>query len=432
MESPERYLHESKTLKNGLTLLWMDLPHVHSLSIHAYVRSGSVYENPKISGVSHLLEHLHMSSTRKHPTRAALSAAFDAIPGTRNAGTSSDLIEFKFDCAPAFGGPTVDLVGDILESRTFDPGDVDLERSLIRSEIDSMDPGHDRVFLGLLFKDHSFGLPVCGTSRSLQRILPGDLARFDRASFKPERMVIAIVGRIEPGVLERAEIRLGSLRTESDEDLIEPAGPNLELPSVHRLTPESEQKRIVVGFVLDSELSLASRSALWTLNVALHQTSFPLLERLRYGASSTYLFEFYLLRACRMKAMYVVTATRRANRDDFAESLLCELARVRDDAAFVAGWLDGVRQVYRYQVETCLDSPESLAWRIGAAEARKQFESVVSIDEELAALESLRTEDIQSLLEGMLRRDRLFLCFDAKTRFRDKARFWKQIGRFLS
>lgn len=432
MESFSRYRYETKHLENGLTLLSMDLPHVHSLSIHAFVRSGPVYENRKINGVSHLLEHLHMVSTRRHPARADLAAAFDAFPGTRNAATTCDLIRFAFACAPAAGAPTAELVGDVLESRCFDPDTVDIEQDLIRSERETGREDFNNAVLRLLFKNHPFGLPAIGTLNSLRCLSPDELVRFDRASFRPDRIVIAIVGRLDSGVIEQAEARFGYLQAESDDELTEPPDPELCLPLLRCWNTNRNVKRINLGFVIEPSLSHAHRSAQWILNLAMQLPSFPLVHQLRYGDGNTYQFAYYQFRACKTKALLFQAMTRRADQDAFVTTILRELASMRDDGASVRAWLDNAKQVYRYHVETCLDSPERLAWRIGDAEVRKGYEPLISIEQELNTLDALRAKDVQALAIDMLRPDRIFLVFEATTRFRQKRRLWKRIKPFLS
>ena len=43
-------------LSNGLKLVTVETPHLHSATLCLYVRAGSRYETPETNGISHFLE----------------------------------------------------------------------------------------------------------------------------------------------------------------------------------------------------------------------------------------------------------------------------------------------------------------------------------------------------------------------------------------
>ena len=153
----EQYEYTTETLDNGLRLTWLDLPHTHSVSVHVCVRTGPAYEKPGNNGVSHLLEHLHMSVTRRHPTRRELRTAFAHLSVNRNAQTHSDVLAFDFSTSPAFASGLMALVGDVLEIRDFPRDIVESEQRLVLAELRSMQDYEPRFFR-CLFGKHPFGL----------------------------------------------------------------------------------------------------------------------------------------------------------------------------------------------------------------------------------------------------------------------------------
>lgn len=264
------YSYTRETLNNGLRLMWMDLPHVHSVAIHATVQAGPAYETKDNNGVSHLLEHLHMAVTRRHSTRSDLEAAFAELPADRNAQTSADTLEFTCDGPPDVGAELATLVADILEVRDYPAEVVASEKRLIESELVTDETSIE--LLKRLFKKHPFALPPAGTRRTLKRISTEKLRDFDARSFSPNRIITAIVGHLLPGTLERARASLGQLARVSDHELQPPAPPQLHLPVLRRETPKHLRRHVLMGFVVAGVLTPAQRLALKMLDLALTLT----------------------------------------------------------------------------------------------------------------------------------------------------------------
>src|SRR5882762_7823936 len=74
-------------LPNGLTVVTVELPHLHSVSIVMYARVGSRYESARDNGLSHFLEHMLFRGTARLPDAYALNHAIEALGGTLYAET---------------------------------------------------------------------------------------------------------------------------------------------------------------------------------------------------------------------------------------------------------------------------------------------------------------------------------------------------------
>ena len=77
------------TLPNGLRIISQDMPSLRSLSIGAWVGTGSRDEDPVEAGTSHFLEHLLFKGSEQWPARR-ISEAFDSIGARHNAFTSKE------------------------------------------------------------------------------------------------------------------------------------------------------------------------------------------------------------------------------------------------------------------------------------------------------------------------------------------------------
>src|SRR5262245_26300104 len=77
-------------LSNGLRLLTIQTPHLHTASVCLYVRAGSRYETPATNGLSHFLEHMLFRGSGRYPSSFALNLAIEELGGTLYAETGRD------------------------------------------------------------------------------------------------------------------------------------------------------------------------------------------------------------------------------------------------------------------------------------------------------------------------------------------------------
>ena len=52
------------TLPNGVRVVTIRLPQVHTASVSVFVRSGSEHEGRRLNGISHFVEHMAFKGTR--------------------------------------------------------------------------------------------------------------------------------------------------------------------------------------------------------------------------------------------------------------------------------------------------------------------------------------------------------------------------------
>jgi predicted Zn-dependent peptidase len=424
------YSYTTETLENGLRLLWMHLPHVHSASLHAYVATGPAYEKPQNNGVSHMLEHLHMAITRRHPTRAELTQAFVRLPLHRDAETETDLLCFTFELAPPILGEAAELLGDILELHPYPPEVIETERRLLLSELASM-AAYEARWPRLLFGKHPFGLPQGGTPRTIGRLSAEQIEQFDQASFSPERIVVTAVGNLPPRELDRARARFAKLVKQTGTQLEDPESPKLKLPTYRRWSKLTPYKHVLLGFMWNDPLSERLRVARSVIAFWLSSTEAQLHERLRYTHGSTYLFDSDIHQVRDTSVFYFWAAVSPRERDALVKTALQELADLRRQS-LVADWLPIVQAKYGFALEYCLDLPSVIAQRIGREEAARRKKPPITIQDELRLLAELQPADVVNFAAEYLIPQRFLAFFDARSRLFDGARFRKLIWQHLA
>lgn len=189
------------TLANGLRLLTVEMPHLHSVELSCYIGVGSRYEPPHLAGISHFLEHMLFRGTVEHPSNLELECRFEAIGGTINAATDAETTCYHTRLHPDYVDEGLRLLASMLQQPLLK--DVEVERKIILEEAledlnqDGEEISPDLLIAKLLWPDHPLSQPTIGLQTSIANIGPEDLQNHHRRYYSPANTVIALAGRVD-------------------------------------------------------------------------------------------------------------------------------------------------------------------------------------------------------------------------------------------
>jgi predicted Zn-dependent peptidase len=187
------------------------MPGRETVAAGVWITRGAAYDPHSIAGATHLVEHLTLRACGTHDRRS-LAMAIDRLGGEVDAWTSSELMGVSVNTTVDAVGDALDLLVDALLSPTFKPEDVELERRVIRAELELVaDDPAERVGEALLkaaWGDHPLARPVIGTVETLDAITPEILERHHTALVEPGGMLAAVVGDVAHEEVERRLSRL--------------------------------------------------------------------------------------------------------------------------------------------------------------------------------------------------------------------------------
>jgi len=192
--------YHKDTLANGLRLVTVEMPHLHSVEMTCHIGVGSRYEQPAEAGISHFLEHMLFRGCRDFPNGATLEAAFEAIGGTVNAATDAETTCYHSRLHPDHLAEGAALFAALLRRPLFN--DLDIERRIILEEAleDFNEAGKqinpDNLTSALLWPDHPLSLSTVGTREALPTLTVQDLTRHHAIYYTPANCVLALAGRI--------------------------------------------------------------------------------------------------------------------------------------------------------------------------------------------------------------------------------------------
>ena len=398
-----------ETLPNGLRVVTVELPHLHTCSLVMYARVGSRYESPTDNGLSHFLEHMLFRGSAEHPDAHRLNGAIEELGGTLYAETGRDYSLYQLSLSPEMVGEGIAILGEIFRAPAFDG--IEVERRIILEEIleDLDESGRginvDDVTRALMFEGHGLGQPITGPYANVERFTEVDVRRHFAGGYGARNMVFAASGAASPdAVLAAASREFGTLAGGSllgFEAPREPeAGRGARFAYVEN---QGSQTSVQVVFRAVGEsapdfpaLQMLARVLDDGMSTRLHHRVCDELGLAYYVAGATESFVD--------SGVYEIDATCAHERVPalLAESLRV-LARLRDEPPSMAE-LDKARRRYRWDLLASLDDPDAMAgWWAGA----ELFFEPLAFEEKLARIDAVTPDDVSALAGRIFRPERM-------------------------
>lgn len=402
---------------DGPRVISARLPASRSVSVAVYVLAGSRLESAADAGVAHFMEHLTFKGTSRYPTSRAISEAIEGVGGSANAATDRESTVYWARVPRREAGRAMDVLGELVVRPRLAAADIDQERTVIIEEIRSYldDPAEyvQQLVQAALFGDGPLGREICGDEQGIRDLAPGAIRDFWAALYRPANTVVAVAGDVDHE--EAVELAIAAFG--SGNGPVPTAAPAPDLPA---------GPRVLVGRRDTSQAQLAisvpglrrDHPDAWTLAVLNAVLGDGMSSRLFLGVREekglAYDVSSGVVEYADAGAVEISAGVDPANLPAAIEAILAELARMTadlvptDELAKAKAYLSG-------GLELRMDDTRHLASWVGGQEAL--HDRVFTLDEALAAVAAVGSDDIQRLAETLFREDRLRLAVVAPGRY---------------
>ncbi len=187
------------TLDNGLQVVTVPMRERESSGVAVWVRAGARFETPKLSGVSHLLEHMLFKGTKKRTTRR-IKEEIEGVGGALNAFTGEEsTCYFAKLLAPHFP-KALDVLSDMVNNAIISAQELERERTVILEEIRMYRdlPSHHvhDLLSEIMFPDQSLGRPIAGTEETVTALTRGEILAYRDRYYSPRNIVVTVSGPV--------------------------------------------------------------------------------------------------------------------------------------------------------------------------------------------------------------------------------------------
>jgi predicted Zn-dependent peptidase len=394
-------------LPNGLTVVTVELPHLHSVSVVMYARVGSRYESATDNGLSHFLEHMLFRGTERLPDAYALNHAIEALGGTLYAETGRDYSLYQISLHPETLAAGLELFAEIFRTPAF--ADVDVERRIVLEEMHE-DHDEEGVLTNIddlarlaIWPDHPLGYRITGPYENVERFDDADVRRHFESHYGARNMVLAISGAVKRddivGLLHR---EMGTLPPGEPLAVVPPpdtqSGPRFvyvrrqgaqtNVQVLFRAFPETDPDfpaLIVLGRIVDDGMS-----------TRLHRRIVDELGLAYYVSAS--------LEPFIDSGLYEIDgACVHSHAPALVREALGVLTKLRETPP-AQEELDKAQRRYRWDLEASFDDPDAMAGWWGGTEL---FFGPQSVEAKVERVRNVTPEAVQRVAERLLKPERL-------------------------
>lgn len=236
------------TLNNGLRIVTCSRPNTETVSLGIWIKTGSAYEDEKINGISHFLEHMVFKGT-KNRTSLQISEEIENVGGQNNAYTSREFTAFYAKMLKDDTELALDVISDLILNPTFPEEELVKEREVVVQEIkqtiDSPDDIIFDYFQGKSFPDQPLGRSILGPTEKVRSFDGQALQNYLKTNYAAENIVVCAVGNLEhEKFVEMCRQRLSGLQP----DVSFTAQPQKYVGGFYVEKRDIEQTHVVLGF----------------------------------------------------------------------------------------------------------------------------------------------------------------------------------------
>lgn len=243
----------SYALETGATVHVVPRPGIPVVAVRAAFLGGQIAEAPESAGIGSFLASMWLRGTRSRSSAdlareiESLAADLDGFSGRNSIGVTMEATSDRWLAA-------LDPLADVLIEPAFQPEEIEKERAETRAALqrreDQLGARVFDLFAEAHWREHPYGMPIAGTPETLEAIDREALLAHHAKVVDPRRLVVAVVGDVEPdeaaGAVSR---RLGALTARAGAPW--PLPPDEPAPAERRvaaLRKDRAQAHLVAGF----------------------------------------------------------------------------------------------------------------------------------------------------------------------------------------
>jgi predicted Zn-dependent peptidase len=398
------------TLKNGLRILSIPMPHVQTITVMVLVGTGSEYESKRENGLAHFLEHMCFKGTVKRPTAHDITYELDSIGADYNAFTGGTYTGYYAKSHKKNAFKILDIISDIYLNSTFPQQELKKEQSVIVQEI-NMKQDNPRSIASdlideLIFGDTPPGRTIIGTKKTVQSFTRNDLLNYHKKFYVPGATLVIVSGAVPKDMTSEISTifsRMKKAPVVKKEKVV----PEQTVPALKIRYKDTNQTQLILAFTTKMDMFDKKVPESKTLSTVLGGgMSSRLFTKIReemglcYGISTA-------MHVGSDGGMFVVRAAVGHDKVEEVKAILEELRKVRDEGISEKE----LRKVKDYRLSGLvlgLETSEDYAEYYGFQELSKKK---VNTPEEAAVLiEKVTAAQVQSIAKNIFKNEVLNLA----------------------
>lgn len=242
-------------LSNGLRVVHNADNSTAMVAVNILYDVGARDENPDLTGLAHLFEHLMFGGSENIPD---FDNSLERAGGMSNAWTSNDFTNF-YDILPAHNAETAFwLESDRMMSLSFSEKALEVQRHVVIEEFKQQclnkpygDTAHH--LRDLAYREHPYRYPVIGSDIShIEKVSQDDVRQFFFSHYAPNNAVLSVSGNISESETRRlAEKWFGEIPQRDIKPRLYPAEPPQNGTRIKEVTGNVPRTALTMAWHMD-------------------------------------------------------------------------------------------------------------------------------------------------------------------------------------
>ncbi len=397
------------TLKNGIKVIYKHIPEFHSVSAGIWIKTGSRFEKPHISGVSHFLEHLLFKGTKNRNYRQ-IKEAIEGVGGTFNGFTSEEATCYWIKILGKYLDLSMDVLADMIQNPLLKSADIEKERKVIIEEISMYKDIPAKyvfeIFDGTLYGKHPLGQSIAGTVESVSGINRRSMSEYLKDFYTADNIVVSISGNIsEKEMSKSVERHLSSVKKKRNNEYI-PWDKKTSGPAVKALNKKTEQTHIAMGGLAPCRFD-EKRYALVVLNTILGgNMSSRLFNRIREQMGLAYAIKSFAKHYQDTGAYLVYAGVSPENTEKSISAVIDEMKKIRDGGVKY-NEMDRARKFITSQILMGLE--DNLEYMLWLGEQRLFRDKLITVKKAVEKINSVTAKEVKSIAQELFKGENLYM-----------------------
>lgn len=415
--------HKKTVLKNGLRIITVPMKDTQTAIGMVLVEAGSQYEDKKINGLSHFLEHMCFKGTNTR-SGAEINNELDGMGAESNAFTGSEYTGYYAKAHSKKIPKIIDIISDIYLNSTFPQEDIDIEKGVIIEEINMYQDLPQRtvwdVWNSLLYKNQPAGMTILGPKENIESLKHKDFSDYHKKHYVPKKTVFIVAGNIDEKEIikqiKRTFENMPSGKVVKKEKVID----KQKSPEIKIQYKNTDQTHLIVGFRAFDLKDKRNTDAKMMAAVLGKGMSSRLFRRMRDELGMCYYTRADLDTMTDHGFFVVSSGVNNARAEEAVEVILDEFKKLKNELISDAE-LKKAKELTIGRAAIGLESSDAVADYFGGQELHHL--KIQSTKERTKKIKAVTAKDIQKLACEIFTKDRLNLAIVGP--FKDENRFKK-------
>ncbi len=403
-------MYKKTILDNGVRVVTAEMKGRHSLAVGIWLNVGGRFEDPKLLGISHFLEHMVFKGTEKYSCQK-IKESIEGVGGSFNGFTAEEATCYLVKIPFRYSELALDILSQMAVHPTFPAGELEKERTVVLEEIkmykDLPQSYIYELLDELLWPDQPLGRSILGTAETVKAISRRDLISYRQQHYSGANIVVSAAGSLSHQAFARKVGKALSAVAKSQPNPFEKARLSQTRPGLKIFVKDTEQTHLALGFhSLHRDHPL--RFALVMMNIILGgSSSSRLFNEIREKRGLAYEIGSLAKRLRDTGALIVHAGVDTAKAEEALKVIFQELEKMASRPVS-ADELHRAKEYFLGQLMISLeDTMDQMLW-IG--ESTLTLDKILTVKQVMEQVRRVSASDIKKVANMLLRKEKANLA----------------------